>query len=399
MATAAGGLILGLVVVPMSLLQAQGTAPGAGATPGQTSPNPNVPTDQAGVPTDQGTGKVPTQPGQTGAYTVGINADGKLIRDVITDDLLETRLGQLAQTKAVNPSVRQFAQQMVSDHSRMESEWISMASQNGMSINPQLDNTDKAKLDQLNRVSGTAFDQAYMNLMIQSHQDALNLLQSEGQSAQTAVVRARVANDLPIVRQHLLLAQQVGAQVGANTTVVTTTPTTTTTTGATPSPSSGVVDRNVKADIKFIREETADNKLETDLAQLAQSKAQNSDVRRYAQRMVTDHARLQNEWVNMAAASGLTINPSYGKKHRRKLEDLQKLSGKDFDRAYMTLMIQNHKDYITAFRTDGRNAHSTQVRNLASNDLPVLEQHLSMAQQIGSKVGADPNTVSPRSSY
>jgi putative membrane protein len=397
MATAAGGLLVGLVAVPMSGLYGQGTAPGTGTTPGQTSPTPNVPTDQAGVPPGQ-TGKVPTPVSTSG--TVGINADGKIIRDVITDDLLETRLGQLALQKAVNPSVRQFAQRMISDHSRMESEWISMASQNGMSVNPQLDNTDKAKLDQLSRLSGTAFDQAYMNLMIQSHRDALNLLQTEGQSAQSAPVRARVATDLPIVQQHLMLAQQVGAQVGANTSVVTTTPTptTTTTTGATPA-RSGVVDRNVKADIKFIREETADNKLETDLAQLAETRAQNSDVRRYAQRMITDHNRLQNEWLNMAASSGLSINPSYGKKHRRKLEDLQKVSGQDFDRAYMTLMIQNHKDYITAFRTDGRNAHSTQVRNLVSNDLPVLEQHLSMAQQIGTKVGADPNTVSPRSSY
>jgi putative membrane protein len=394
MATAAGGLIVGLVVVPMSGLQAQGNAPGTGTTPGQTSPTPNVPTDQAGVPPGQ-TGKVPTPVGTSS--NVGITADGKLIRDVITDDLLETRLGQLAQQKAVNPSVRQFAQRMVTDHSRMESEWISMAAQNGLSVNPQLDNSDKAKLDQLNRLSGTAFDQAYMNLMIQSHQDALNLLQSEGQSAQTAVVRARVANDVPIVQQHLMLAQQVGAQVGANTTAVTT-PTTTTSTGAIPS-RSGVVDRNVKADIKFIREETADNKLETDLAQLAVNRAQNSDVRQYAQRMITDHNRLQNEWLNMSAASGLSINPSYGKKHRRKLEDLQKLSGRDFDRAYMTLMIQNHKDYITAFTTDGRNAHSSQVRNLVSNDLPVLQQHLRLAQQVGVKVGADPNTVSPRSSY
>ena len=398
MTTAAGGLMIGLVAVPLSQLQAQGTAPGTGATPGQTSPAPTVSTQP--VPPYQ-TGKVPTP---AGASTVGVSADGKLIRDVITDDLLETRLAQTAEMKAVNPSVRQFAQRMVTDHSRMQSEWISMASQNGMAVNPQLDNTDKAKVDQLSRLSGTAFDQAYMNLMIQGHQDAVNRLQYEGQSAQSAQVRARVANDLPIVQQHLMLAQQVGAQVGATTTVATTTPTTTTPAGATApyqtAPARrGTVDRNVKSDIKFIREETADNKLETDLAQLAQRKADNSDVRRYAERMITDHNRLQNEWVNMAAASGLTINPSYGKKHRRKLEDLQKVSGKEFDRAYMTLMIQNHKDYITAFRTDGKNAHSNQVRNLVSSDLGTLEQHLSMAQQVGAKVGADPNTVSPRSSY
>jgi putative membrane protein len=333
-----------------------------------------------------------------GSSTVGVTADGKLIRDVITDDLLETRLGQIAQQKAVNPSVRQFAQQMVSDHSRMQGEWTSMASQNGMSVNPQLDNSDKAKVDQLNRLSGAAFDQAYMNLMIQGHQEALNRLQYEGQYAQSTPVRARVANDLPLVRDHLQAADQVGAQVGATTSVATSYPTTTTSAGATAA-ARGPVDQNVKADITFIREETADNKLENDLARLAETRAENSDVRRFAQKMVTDHNRLQTEWVNMAAASGLTVNPSYGKKHRKKLEDLQKKSGKDFDRAYMTLMIQNHKDYLTAFRTDGKNAHSTQVRNLVSNDLSTLEQHLSMAQQIGAKVGADPHTVSPRSSY
>jgi putative membrane protein len=396
MATAAGGLVIALVGVPMYGLHAQvqdttagaSNVPGTGTAPGQRkTPDQTVPAGQ---------GKVPT-PTTAGVSTVGVTADGKLIRDVITDDLLESRLGQIAQQKAVNPSVRQFAQRMISDHSRMQGEWISMASQNGMSVNPQLDNSDKAKVDQLNRLSGPEFDRTYMNFMIQGHQDALNRLQSEGQYAQSAPVRARVANDLPIVRQHLLLAQQVGAQVGATTTVATTTPTTATPT--TPYSPTGTVDRNVKADIKFIREETADNKLETDLAQLAERKAENSEVRRFAERMVADHNRLQSDWVNMASGSGLTLYPSYGKKHRKKLDDLQKVSGKDFDRAYMTLMIQNHKDYITAFRTDGRAANSAQVRNLVSAELPTLEQHLNMAKQVGAKVGADPNTTSPRSSY
>jgi putative membrane protein len=384
MATAAGGLMIGLVAVPMYTLHAQGTAPGAGTTPGQTSPaqtppNPNVPTDQ----------------GNVNVATRGdVSVDGKLIRDVITDDLLESRLGQIAQQKAVNPSVRQFAQRMISDHSRMQGEWTAMASQNGMSINPQLDNSDKAKVDQLNRLSGTEFDQTYMNLMIQGHQDALNRLQNEGQSTQSAAVRARVANDLPIVRQHLLLAQQVGAQVGATTAVSTATPT------ATPSsPAATVVDAKVKADNKFIREVAADNKLEADLGQLAQSKAENSEVKQFAQRMVADHKRLQSDWLNMASRNGLPLNPSYGKNHRKKLDELQKLSGKDFDRAYMTLMIQDHKDYVDYFQKEGRAAQSTQVRNLVSAGLPTLEQDWSMAKEIGVKVGANPNATSSKVSH
>jgi putative membrane protein len=136
--------------------------------------------------------------------------------------------------------------------------------------------------------------------------------------------------------------------------------------------------------------------LEASLGQLAERKAENSEVRQFAQRMVADHNKLQNDWANMASRNGVGFSTGFGKHHRKKLEQLQNLSGKEFDRAYMTLMIQNHKDYVDYFRKEGRAANSTQVRNLVSAGLPTLEQHWSMAKQIGVKVGADPNAVSSK---
>jgi putative membrane protein len=225
--------------------------------------------------------------------------------------------------------------------------------------------------------------------MIQGHQEALNRLQNEGQYAQSAPVRARVTNDLPIVQQHLSLAQQVGSQVGSTIAVVT----------PTPYPSAAAADPNVRADNKFIREVTADNMLEESLGQLAERKAENSEVRQFAQRMVADHNKLQNDWMNMASRNGVAFKAGFGKNHRKKLDQLQKLSGKDFDRAYMTLMIQNHKDYVDYFRKEGRAANSAPVRNLVSAGLPMLEQHWNTAKQIGVKVGANPNAVSSKVSY
>jgi putative membrane protein len=399
MATAAGGLVIGLAVTPMDAVRAQGNAPGTGTTPGQTAPSPSTPPTSPSNPSTPG-----DQTNVNIAVGGNVNADGKLIRDVITDNLLEVRLGQIAERKAVNPSVKQFSQRMISDHSRLQNEWTFMASNNGMSVNPQLDNTDKIKVDQLNRLTGPEFDRNYMNMMIQSHQDAVNRLQSEGQSATTAPVRARVANDLPILQQHLSLAQQVGAQVGATTTVATTpTSTPTATPGATnptstttPYYPSATADANVRSDSRFIREVIADNLLEVNLAQLAERKAENSQVKQFAQRMISDHNKLQNDWLSMSSRSGLNLTPGYGKNHRKKLDQLQKLSGRDFDRAYMTLMIQNRKDYVDYFRKEGRGAKSAPVRELVNAGLPVLEQHYSMAKQIGPRVGADPNAVSSR---
>jgi putative membrane protein len=156
------------------------------------------------------------------------------------------------------------------------------------------------------------------------------------------------------------------------------------------------VDANLKADSRFIREVTADNMLEVTLGQLAERKAENSEVRQFAQRMVADHNKLQNDWVSMASSNGMNFKTGFGKNHRKKLDQLQKLSGKEFDRAYMTLMIQDHKDYVDYFRKEGRAARSAAVRNRVSSDLSILEQHWAMAKQIGVKVGANPNAVSSK---
>jgi putative membrane protein len=367
MATAAGGLVIGLVAAPLYTLHAQGNAPGTGATPGQTSTNQNPPAAQGNVNVS-GRGDA--------------SANAALIRELINGNLLEVRLAQIAERKAVNPSVKQFAQRMISDHSRLQSEWTSLASSNGVSVTPQLDAGDTARVNQLERLSGPEFDRAYMNLMIQAHQDAVNRAENEAQSANSAQVRARLTNDLPVYRQHLSMAQQVGGQVGGQVAVT--------------SPSTANADANVKADSKFIREVTADNMLEVTLAQLAERKAENSEVRQFAQRMVADHNKLQNDWVSMASSNGLNFKTGFGKNHRKKLNQLQKLSGKEFDRTYMTLMIQDHKDYVDYFRKEGRAANSAPVRNLVSAGLPMLEQHWSMAKQVGVKVGANPNAVSSK---
>jgi putative membrane protein len=373
MATAAGGLMISLVAVPRYSLYAQGNAPGTGATPGQTtSPNPSPPANQGNV-------NVATRGDAA--------ANAPLIRELINGNLYEVRLGQVAERKAVNAAVKRFAQRMIDDHSKMQNGWTTLASSNGFPITPELDAGDKAKVDQLEQLSGAEFDRAYMNLMIQGHQDAVNRLEGEARTANSAQVRAQLTNYLPVYQQHLSMAQQVGSQVGSTAAV---TPT---------SPSNVAVDPNVKSDNKFIREVTADNALETSLAQLAERKAENSEVRQFAQRMVADHTKLQSDWTAMASTNGVKYNTGFGKHHRKKLDQLQKASGKEFDRAYMTLMIQDHKDYVDYFRKEGRAAKSAQVRNLVSAGLPMLEQHWSMAKQVGVKVGANPNAVSSKVSY
>jgi putative membrane protein len=78
-----------------------------------------------------------------------------------------------------------------------------------------------------------------------------------------------------------------------------------------------------------------------------------------------------------------------GRKHEQKLDRLEKVSGKEFDRAYMTTMIRDHKDDVDYVQNEGKSAHSAPVRDLAGSTEPILEQHLTLAKEVGSKVGAD----------
>jgi putative membrane protein len=146
---------------------------------------------------------------------------------------------------------------------------------------------------------------------------------------------------------------------------------------------------DVKADTRFIREVTSDNLLEVSLGKLAEQKAENSAVKQFGRRMETDHTKLQNDWVNMATTNGLTLRTGMGARHRAKLDRLQKLSGKNFDKAYMTMAIQGHKDDIDFFQKEGQAVHSSPVRDLVTKGLPVLQDHFKQSKEVGAQVGVD----------
>jgi putative membrane protein len=150
---------------------------------------------------------------------------------------------------------------------------------------------------------------------------------------------------------------------------------------------------SVQADSKFIREATADNLLEVRLGELAERKATSPMVKQFAQRMVTDHQKMEDQWTDMASKHGMPFQPGLGKLHEQKLYRLQRADSKAFDREYMTAMIRNHMDDVTYFKNEGEAAHSAPVRKLVGYGLPLLQDHLMSARQVGKQIGVDSAVV------
>ena len=342
------------------------------------------PTTQNPTTTSSSTPPVTTQPGQVNTQVQGdISADMPFLREAASSNLMEIRLGQLAQTKASNQAVKQFAQRMITDHTNLENQVASAASGGGQTFTPTMDSRHERQVSRLEGLSGQEFDRAYMSLMIRGHQRDVNNFQTQSQSARSTQVRSLATNSLPVLQQHLSLAMQVGGQVGVDST--------TNYAGGNGREDEGGnrPNANVRADAEFIRDVGADNTMHIQLARIALEKAKNKDVRQFAQRMLTDHTRLQDDWQAMAERNGLPSKLGMGPKHREKVEDLQKVSGKNFDKAYMILMIQQHQQ-VSYWQKEGRASKSAQVRRLVDEGLPIEEQHLAQAKRIAREVGVDP---------
>jgi putative membrane protein len=337
-----------------------------------------------------------------------LNKDSEFIREVAADHLLEIRLGTIAQEKATNSAVRQFGERMVTDHTSMLDQWRALVTKSGFPFQPGLRDEQEEEVERLEKASGTEFDRAYMTSMVQDHQNAVTKFQTKGQSANSIQVRELVNIGLPVLQQHVNLAIQVGNQVGATDVAVTPTPTTPapSPTGQPPAQNPPVqnqpaqnppvtaqnapgVRENLRPDMEFIRDALADNFLAIRMAELAQRKAQNREVRQYAEKAISDHTSMQNQWVTLGANNGITLKPGMGKRHKKKADRLEKLSGREFDRAYMTTEVQSHQDYVEYFSKEGRATHSSQVRNKAANDLRILERQLSDAKDVANEVGVN----------
>lgn len=140
------------------------------------------------------------------------------------------------------------------------------------------------------------------------------------------------------------------------------------------------------ADAQFMRKAAEGGMAEVELGKLAQDKASNKDVKQFGEHMVRDHSKANDELKSLAASKNVTIPDAPSLKDKMLYERLSKLSGDQFDKAYMNAMIKDHETDVPEFRKESKIAKDSDVRAFAAKHLPTLEGHLKMAHETGSKV-------------
>src|SRR5262245_37809352 len=95
--------------------------------------------------------------------------DQRFVTTVARDGIAEVELGKLAADKASSPEVKQFAQRMVDDHSKANDELKSLAQTKGITLPSAIASKEKSLENRLSKLSGPAFDRAYLNAMVTDH--------------------------------------------------------------------------------------------------------------------------------------------------------------------------------------------------------------------------------------
>lgn len=120
---------------------------------------------------------------------------------------------------------------------------------------------------------------------------------------------------------------------------------------------------------------------EVQAGNLALQKAESAGVRAFAQRMITDHGKANAELAQLATAKGLALPAELEGEHEKAVEHLNTLSGAEFDKAYMQHMLGDHQKDIAEFEKASTSATDADIKAFATKTLPVLREHLTLAQQ------------------
>ncbi len=145
-------------------------------------------------------------------------------------------------------------------------------------------------------------------------------------------------------------------------------------------------------DQKFITEAATGGKAEVELGKLASERGGSDAVKQFGQKMATDHGKANDELAQLAQQKGITLPTDLDAKHKKLHDRLSKLSGAEFDAAYMREMVRDHDKDVKEFQRESRRGKDPDVKAWAAKTLPTLQEHDQLAKQTQASLkGASPS--------
>lgn len=149
---------------------------------------------------------------------------------------------------------------------------------------------------------------------------------------------------------------------------------------------SNIINDSIKRDVKFTVTAANGGMTEVQVSKLALIKSSNQDVTMFAQMMVKDHSKANDELKGLAASKNITLPATINDDSQKKYDKLSGEIGKDFDKDYADMMVDDHKSTVDLFKSEADNGNDSAIKAWATATIPTLEHHLEMADSLKARV-------------
>ncbi|MFN6943898.1 MAG: DUF4142 domain-containing protein [Cytophagaceae bacterium] len=135
-------------------------------------------------------------------------------------------------------------------------------------------------------------------------------------------------------------------------------------------------------DRDFLQEAAKRNLYDLELARLAQERAVTEDVKQFAQNILNEHGKVQEELKQFAQQRNVMLPDSIDSDQRNNLSDLAQKEGFEFDTEFMDKMVERHNETLDRFESKAEDAEDPQLREWAQNTVPTLRNHKHEAENV-----------------
>ncbi|MEG4944168.1 DUF4142 domain-containing protein [Microcoleus sp. F4-D5] len=172
--------------------------------------NPGRSPNSQNTPSNNNPGRSPNTPtsGETAPNSLS-SRDKNFVLQAAQTGMLEVQLGKLAVERGSSARVKEYGQEMVDEHTQANQELMQLAMQKGVELPTEMSSQNKAVTDRLSGLSGTSFDTAYKQAMIESHNQAIALFQAQSQQGQDPELKGWATKLLPNLQAHLQMVNQM----------------------------------------------------------------------------------------------------------------------------------------------------------------------------------------------
>ncbi|MBB6612786.1 DUF4142 domain-containing protein [Pontibacter sp. Tf4] len=166
--------------------------------------------------TDQELGVVGTGTAVTGRTDTDVDVssvtnldDATFMSTAASSNAFEVQAGNIAQQRATDQKVKDYAKMMVEHHTQASQEMNTVASQMSLTLTQALHPMHQEMLDELNNYTGNDFDEKYMDIMERAHKMDIAMFEAKSQNAQNPSVKAFATKTVPTLRNHQQMADDI----------------------------------------------------------------------------------------------------------------------------------------------------------------------------------------------